>query len=157
MNTSESIDSNSFSEYQQQLIDWENNLIAREEAIKQSQELLQKEIFEKSKTYTSTIISVGYASLFIIISTLKDKFEISQKDLGFIAFWLIISISLFIFWEVADMIHRAWINGTIATATKNKGLKFSIFMWILVLAGTIFPAILVIIKLLNLLHGYILS
>ena len=66
MNTQENIDINCLNEYHQNLIDWENDLKSKENSIEEARELLRKDIFEKSITYTSTIISVGYASLFII-------------------------------------------------------------------------------------------
>ncbi len=135
-----------------ELQQYEEQLIMREKALNEYANNLQekennlnfKDIFEKAKNYTTTIISVGYASLFILLTNLKTQITFSKHDLSFIAFYLIISICSFIAWEVFNMFVRSFHIIHKVASQKSKWLKFYIGFWVIILFLTIIPAGMVI-------------
>ncbi len=139
------------------LIEFELSLINDRENLQKARENLQKECFDKSLSYTSTIISIGYVSIFILLTTLKDKISFNIDDLSVIAYCLIISISAFITWEVVNMIIRAFEAGIFAHVQKSFWLKVYFVFWILVLLLTTITAGIVIYKLLRILFQYMIG
>ncbi len=83
----------------------ERKLQEQKKEILDSQIKLASAIYDKSMAYTNLIIMAGYAGFFGLWSVTKD--DLTSKQVLWSALFMVISLSSFIFFEVAKMIFNS--------------------------------------------------
>jgi hypothetical protein len=94
----------------------ERDLRKQKEEIIDSQIKLASALYDKSMAYTNLIIMAGYAGFFGLWSVTKDN--LTPKQVLWSALFMVISLSSFVFFEVAKMIFNSCF-----VLSKNSALK----------------------------------
>ena len=82
------------------------------EALADRQVAAQKElisyIFEKSQQYVTVVVAGAYAGYFVTLSTVSARF--SDAELRLSALLMTISLTIFVVWEVLNVVYIGWQN-----------------------------------------------